>query len=107
MSNHKTTIIDERDKHRAICTCRAQSSSYDHRWEAQDWEFSHLNLVERVRTHLSHGKTPSLKSQRDYYREKEVDPNTPKDDRVWWKQWADELDHRLNDAVLDDSPGLW
>lgn len=92
--------------YQAVCVCRARSLSYPHRWEAENWELFHLDLVGRVRVHLQHGRTPSLASQRDYFRSKEHDLNTPAQDRPLWKQLADELDTRLNDAPAK-LEGLW
>lgn len=107
MSNHRVIIEREPGGHRAICVCRALSRSFPFRWEAEDWELQHLDLVNRVKTHLSHGRTPSLTSQRDYFRSKEVDLNTPKGDKPIWKQLADELDKRLNDAGTGETGELW
>jgi hypothetical protein len=105
--SHRVTIEREPGGHRAVCVCRASSRSFPFRWEAEDWQLQHLDLVNRVHTHLSHGRSPSLASQRDYFRSKADDVNTPVGDRPVWKQLADELDKRLNDTQVDDAPGLW
>lgn len=107
MSNHRVTIEEDHRSYRAICSCRGSSSFFDHRWEADDWRLTHLTLVERVRTHLNHGREPSLKAQRDYFRNQANDPLTPSSDRALWKQLADELDGRLNDAPPEEQTQLW
>lgn len=107
MSNHRVTIEEDTGQYRAICSCRGSSSFFAHRWEADDWRLSHLTLVERVRTHLNHGREPSLKAQRDYFRQQADNPLNPRDDKALWKQLADELDQRLNDAPPTPEAGLW
>ena len=108
MSSHRVTIHHEPDGHRAICVCRARSAFYPNRWQAQDWELSHMDLVERVKTHLTHGRTVSLASQRDYFRFKETDPTTPRGDVPLWRQLADEVDKRLGNAIGDgEQAALW
>lgn len=107
MSNHRVIIEREPGGHRAICACRARSHLTPLRWQAEDWELGHLDLVARVRTHLTHGRTVSLNSQRDYFRAKEADPNTPRGDRPLWKQLADEVDKRINETETDDQYKLW
>ena len=95
------------DTYQAVCACRQKSLIYPQKWEADDWKIYHLDLVGRVRIHLAHGRIPSLSSQRDYYRAMERDVNTPGPDRVLWRQLADELDRRLNDAQPVKEEGLW
>lgn len=107
VSSHRVIIEEDSGQYRAICNCRGSSLFFVHRWEADDWRLQHLTLVERVRTHLSHGREPSLKAQRDYFRTQASDTTIPKDDRLLWKQLADELDHRLNDAPSAAEEGLW
>ena len=111
MASHVVVIHDLQAKdgttYQAVCTCRQRSMICQFQWEADDWKLYHLNLVGRVRIHLAHGKSPSLSSQRDYYRAMEKDLNTPAPDRVLWKQLADELDRRLNDTQPSKLEGLW
>lgn len=98
MSNHavKYLAIGE-TKHVAVCSCRWRSKDMLTLQAAEDAAYAHGQIVERVRTHLS-TKTPSLKSQRDYYATMAEAGDTPDGDRPIWRQLRDELDHRLNDS---------
>lgn len=74
--------------------------STTNRQEAEDWIAVHEKQIERIRTHLG-TKTPSLKSERDHYLDKSVDPYETAENRAIWKQLADELSTRLNDEGTD------
>jgi hypothetical protein len=105
MSNHETRVIHVGDRWGARCTCHWAPPTDEFRWQAEDQVLAHLDAVRRVRMHNG-TDNPSLKSQRDYYRSMERDPNTSRHDRVLWKQLADELSHRLGDDVREDQPTL-
>jgi hypothetical protein len=68
--------------------------------EVEDLSMAHDRVVESARAGLR-SRTPSLKSQRDYYREKANDLSEPAGSRLLWGGLADQLDHRLNDQHQD------
>ena len=98
MSNHQTRIVGNGDAWMGRCACHAQSELSEHRWEAEDWERTHLQEVERARAHLK--RTPSLKDQRDWFRKQAA--NTSGTVRQQWLALAEELDHRLGIGLQHD-----
>lgn len=109
MSNHEPQIIEVALNHyQATCNCRSGSKIVKHKWEAEDWIVKHVALVEQARAHLG-PKSVSLARQRDYYREQQDNEDLPLAERIVWRQLADELSHRLNDAsATDDTQAqLW
>jgi hypothetical protein len=96
--NHKVTIFtrDWDDLVKPKCACRHESLKWITRGDAQEWEFHHLQQVERAKAALSN-REPSMKNQRDHYRRMELDPETSEHDRNLWRIMREELDHRLND----------
>lgn len=100
MSHHKTAVAGSTDAWQATCLCSARSAVVEHRWEADDWCRSHMQAVERARTHLR-DRSPSLKDQRDWYR-KQAARATDETVRDQWLSLADGLDHRIGTTVLHD-----
>jgi hypothetical protein len=104
MSNHKTKYKRYGDEFRAECSCR-QNSKLGSRQEAEDWILKHRHQVQQARSHLM-GRNPSLFNQYTYYRRQQDDLNNSEEDRVLWKQLADELQPRLPSDRYDDQ-ALW
>lgn len=97
MPGHKVTIVPVKDNQwLGRCSCRATGKITADHWEATKWTMKHLAEIERVRIHAS--GTPSMKDQRDYYRERAGDEGLDEHERALWSQLADELDHRLGDV---------
>jgi len=67
------------------------------RHEIEDEFRKHIAEVQRARAALGR-RNPSLKSERDWYRDQANNHTLPVREREMWKQLADELDHRLNDT---------
>lgn len=88
-------------KHQARCRCPWTSDRLPSKQEAEDAFLAHLRDVERLKAGLG-TRTPSMKGQAAYYRERANDPETPEGDRPIWVQLADELEHRLGHAPSDD-----
>lgn len=103
MGNHDLTTYKSKNQWMSACTCGAHSEHVERRWQAEDWETSHLMLVARVRAHLG-GRSPSLKDQRDWYRKQAAAAETDHD-RHLWEILATGLAHRLGDPP-EDTP-LW
>lgn len=82
------------ERHKASCKCPWESDRLPSQQEAEDAYLAHLKDVERIRAGLG-TKTPSMKSQAAYYRQKADDPQTPEKDRPIWEQLAGELERRL------------
>lgn len=88
-------FLDERDRHGCRCTCGwAPPDRYASRQLVEDEVIKHERNVERARAALKSRNVP-LHSERDWYRERENDPNETPENRELWKQMADELDTRL------------
>jgi hypothetical protein len=100
MSNHQTRIVGKDDAWQAQCACKIHSPVFEHRWEADDWNRTHMKAVEQARLHLKRS-LPSLKDQRDWYR-KQASRSTDPTVKEQWLSLADELDHRIGTAVLHD-----
>ena len=101
MGRHNTTITPVAgDRWLATCSCRWRGNHHVLTQQmAEDDIIHHLRQVEVARASARRG-TPSLKDQRDYFRQR---AEQDADFRVWWTQLADELDRRLNDAGADQS----
>ena len=112
-ADHTATYIDRTAfDHTVRCSCGWMPDAkrkYATRQMVEDEFYRHYQMVERVRKHLAHGKgTPSLASQRDYYRLMANDPNVPEKDREQWKMLADGLDRRLGKPVTaEEQPELF
>jgi hypothetical protein len=100
-SNHLTKVVGyEGGTWQAKCSCRTRSPVFDRRWEAEDWNRTHLETVARARAHLR-DRVPSLKDQRDWFR-KQAAKATDEQVRRQWISLADELDHRLGRPVSQE-----
>lgn len=110
MSEHQVKYTQTKDgtAHFGRCRCGATSGQRSTTQDVQDWAFAHDQYIARVRAGLG-TKTPSLKSQRNYYREQADDTSNTEKDRSQWKRLADELDKRLNDGepTQEDVPLEW
>jgi hypothetical protein len=101
--SHQTNIVYTNDgRFYCRCSCRAHSPWYGQRYEAEDWEYRHVGAVEQARAHLNR-RSPSVRDQYDYYREREADPDTPDHDRALWKMLADGLAHRVGAPAQSDT----
>lgn len=101
MNNHIPKIVGNDGAWQAKCTCRMRSPVYEQRWEADDWNRTHMQAVDRARAHLR-DRAPSLKDQRDWYR-KQAARATDETIRKQWLVLADGLDHRLGTGPHDES----
>lgn len=73
----------------------------------EDEVLKHEENVNRARLQLG-TRTPSLKSQRDYFRAMAENPNVEPRDRRLWGILADELDTRVEDPADNaDHPALF
>lgn len=88
-------------KHAARCKCGQYSGPLDQKWEVDDWVREHHAKIEVIKAYLG-TKTPTLKSQRDYYLMMSENPEVVASDREMWKLLADELGKRVNDG-----PAVW
>lgn len=112
MSNHKSSVQELEGfppSYVARCNCRWTGKQTRQKWEAEDEEREHQEKVQRVLALLRpRAHTASLvKSERDYYREKADDPDETEENRVLWRQLADELDTRVRDRRPTQDEGLW
>lgn len=110
MGNHKITwhrLEGGIAKHAAVCRCGWRSSKQTVLQVVEDEVLKHGEEVERLRAWLG-TRTPSLKAQYDYYKEKAEDPSESESARALWKQLAQELSVRLNiNAPQWDQPPLF
>jgi hypothetical protein len=98
MAGHRITYLEAMDgKCQARCSCKAKST-FGSRADADEWTYRHHELVEQVKAHLG-SKTPSLRSQRDWFRLQADDPENTRDDRDLWRQLADEVDRHMASKV--------
>lgn len=82
----------------ARCQC-GWSAERSTTWQkVQDQVMHHEVMVQRARAQLG-SKRPTLRSQRDHYREMALDETNSQHERNLWTQLADELDQRLNDQA--------
>lgn len=101
MSNHKIVFLGLADRMQARCSCKQKSLIGD-RGFVEAWVYSHLQEIERVRAHLG-PRSPSLKSQRDWFLAQADNTDNPPEDRALWQQLATELDHYV---TLKNQPVL-
>ena len=103
MADHQATVKVAGTGWIGACDCGAHGRvQTDHRL-AGDWVTDHLHIVAQARAH-AHGRTPSLASQRDYFRSMASSEAQPPEHRLLWTALADELDARLgtNDTSQQD-----
>jgi hypothetical protein len=81
----------------ARCSCKARSPLSD-RGGAMAWFYAHQQEINKIRAHLG-SRTPTLANQRDWFRHKADDPDTPYEDRQLWRQLADEVDRFVTTRV--------
>jgi hypothetical protein len=60
--------------------------------------FAHLQEIERVRAHLG-TRTPSLRTQLTWFQTQAENVDNDYDDRVLWRQLADETERHLSRQV--------
>lgn len=97
--SHTITYLDLKPPrtHGALCKCGWRADPQVTRQAVEDEVLRHEMFVQRVRTQLR-VKNPTLRSQRDHYRNMADDETIRESERRLWKQLADELDARLNDS---------
>lgn len=100
MAEHRITYLNLNPPF--LCGARCQCGWTAERsttWQKiEDQIMKHDVMVQRVRAQLG-SKRPSLRSQRDYYRDMANDTDNPAHERELWGKLADELDQRLNDQA--------
>lgn len=98
---HKTTVVpvslpgQPGTQWVGRCSCRHVGKISPSHHDALVWGIAHLAEIERLRMHAS--RRPSLKDQRDYFRERSGDEALTDQERTLWTQLADELDARIGD----------
>lgn len=104
---HRVTYFEENPfSHYARCKCGFLTKKHRTKQDVEDEVRKHEDAIERIRLHLG-TSNPSMKSQRDYYREMAENPNIEPHDRRLWGILADELDKRLGRPITeDDQPTL-
>lgn len=90
MSNHRRTIIGSIQQCQARCSCGKKSPITD-RGTVEGWWYAHQQEIERTRAYLG-TRTPTLKSQRDWFIKQAENPDNDPDDRALWRQLAEEID---------------
>jgi protoheme ferro-lyase len=110
MMAHTITYYNDNPYERyARCRCGFTTQHYRTLDSVEDEVHKHEQQIERIRLALG-TRNPTLKSQRDYYRQMAEDPNVEPSDRRLWARLADELDHRLGvqqteqDMLFDMKP---
>ena len=97
MSNHSVRLVLIGDHWQARCSCKKRSLLGD-RGDAEAWEYAHHQEIERIRAQLG-SRTPSLKSQREWFLQQADNEDNSSEDRALWKQMADELEHFLRNRA--------
>lgn len=90
MSNHKVHYAGWDPNLQARCSCKKRSP-VGPRSQVEDWFTTHLQEIERIRAHLG-TRSPSLKTQYAWFAAQADDEANDPEDRVLWRQLADELD---------------
>jgi hypothetical protein len=105
---HKVTYYSDRPLEKfARCRCGFVTKRHKNMDDVEDEVARHEANVNRARLQLG-TRTPSLKSQRDYFRMMAENPNVDPHERRQWGILADELDTRIDDAVTTDNhPSLF
>jgi hypothetical protein len=105
--SHKISHFDSGPfDHWARCRCGFTTKHHRTTDDCDDEVARHEADVERVRLALG-TRNPTLKSQRDYYRQMSEDENVEPHDRRMWGILADELDRRLGKPITpEDQPTL-
>lgn len=104
-ANHRTTIVGSKTTCQARCSCRQRSLITD-RSGAEDWVFHHQRDVEIAKAALH--RNPTLRTQRDWFVKQSENIDNEYDDRVLWRQLAEEIDRFVNkrESSVDQLP-LW
>lgn len=97
VTNHKFTVIGNTDRCQARCACK-QKSPIGNRGDAESWMYAHLQEIERTRARLG-TRTPTLKTQHAWFVQQAENTDNEYDDRVLWRQLADETERHLNRQV--------
>lgn len=97
MTNHRFTIVGNTDRCQAKCSCK-QKSPIGNRGDADGWMYAHLQEIERVRARLG-TRTPSLRTQLTWFQTQAENTDNEYDDRLLWRQLADETERHLNRQV--------
>lgn len=103
--NHRVSIIGSLTHCQARCDCK-QRSPVTTRSEAEDWVFHHKRDVEVAKAALH--RHPTLRTQRDWFVKQAENTDNDYDDRVLWRQLADEIDRFVTkqETTADQLP-LW
>lgn len=91
----------------ARCKCGFVTKFYKNMDDVEDEVRGHMLAIERLKLQLG-TRTPSVKSQRDYFRKMAENEHISPKDRRLWGILADELDQRIGDDVTPDNhPSLF
>lgn len=104
MTNHNVSYAGSEPHLQARCSCGKRSPVGD-RGDCGHWQYKHLAEVQRIRSHLG-TRSPSLASQQAWFTSRAEDPDTPDEDRILWRQLADEVGLYLTrkSALLEQDP---
>ena len=106
MSEHTLKkFVRTTGQHSGRCSCGWAPGDQRSEQGVDDEFFKHMQNVARARAALG-TRTPGLKGQRDYYRDRAADMTVPASERALWRQLADELTARLNDSGGTDEGQL-
>lgn len=89
MTNHKVHYAGLDPHLQARCSC-GKRSAIASRAETDGWYYAHLQEVERIRAYLG-TRNPSLKSQHAWFVIQAENTDNDPEDRVLWRQLADEI----------------
>jgi hypothetical protein len=105
---HRITYDADRPLEKfARCRCGFITKRYKNMDDVEDEIRKHQADIERIKLQLG-TRTPSLKSQRDYFRKMAENEHISPKDRRQWGILADELDARIEDDVTPDNhPSLF
>lgn len=90
MSNHTVVYRQVDGTWWAKCSCREKSGVGDQGF-VEAWAYAHHKQIEKIRTHLG-SRNISLRTQREWFLTQADNAENPAEDRVLWRQLADELE---------------
>ncbi len=101
---HRTTIEAGPEGRRVLCDCGRRSQWFRQQEELDRWERQHGVDVQRER---NRPRRSNLRDGLDWYLERAEDPAEPEEQRVLWRQLADEITDRLNSKGSSEDVPLW
>ena len=97
VTNHKFRMVGTSEHCQAICRCK-QKSPIGNLGDVEGWKYAHLQDIERARARLG-TRDPSLKTQLAWFKTQADNADNEYDDRLLWRQLADETERHLNKQV--------